>query len=182
MSDNFNFDEMMNSIREQIKNEEVKYESFKKLIDRYKELGFHIQKLLEYAVKNTKEDNDKLNNLYEKIKEENIANLCDQLRAYGERLRFRESGVYERFYDKNKNAPAGMTFRLLELSRLGKRDEVFYIILREFATAQEEVDEKLAMAFNSKYSIESFRTLLYSFLSGLLGKIKKEEVSKDERE
>jgi hypothetical protein len=51
MSDNFNFDEMMNSIKEQIKNEEVKYESFKKLIDRYKELGFHIQKLLEYAVK-----------------------------------------------------------------------------------------------------------------------------------
>uniref|UniRef100_A0A7C3RIQ8 Uncharacterized protein n=1 Tax=Dictyoglomus thermophilum TaxID=14 RepID=A0A7C3RIQ8_DICTH len=170
MNDNFNFDEIMSNIKEQIKNGEVNCGSLKDLIEKYKELGFHIQKLLEYAIKNTKEDKDKLNNLYEEIKEENIANLCEQLRSYGERLRFRNSGVYERFYDKDKKAPAGMTFRLLELSRLGKRDEVFYIILREFATAQEEVDEKLVMAFNPKYSVESFRALLYSFLSGLLGK------------
>jgi len=166
MSNNFNFDEMMNNIKKQIKNGEVNCGSLKDLIEKYKELCFHIQKLLEYAIKNAKGDKD-INNLYNEIKDDNIANLCDQLRAYGKRLR--DSGVYERFYDKDKKAPAGMTFRLLELSRLGKRDEVFYIILREFATAQEEVDEKLVMAFNPKYSTDIFRTLIYSFLSGLLG-------------
>ena len=96
-----------------------------------------------------------------------MSELCDRLKAYGEGLR--GSAVYERFYDKKKKMPRGLTFRLLELTRMGKRDEVFYIILREFANAQQEINQHLVKAFNPRYSIESFKTLVYSFLSGLLG-------------
>ncbi len=84
---------------------------------------------------------------------------------------FKEQKLHKRFYDEDKEKPSGMTFRILELSRLGKRDEVFYILLREFVTAGEEFNEKLLKIFNPQYSIESFRVLLYSFFSGLFGNL-----------
>jgi hypothetical protein len=175
MNEGFNFEETIKELKEQIKEGEIEYENFREVFKQYKELGFHLEKLLEYAIKNAKTDVTKFRKLYDEIKVQNIANLCDELRSYGESLRLKKSEVedkeslYKRFYDKEKNTPVGMTFRILELSRLEKREEVFYIILREFIAVGEEVSEKLVRAFNPKYSIESFRTLLYSFFSGLLG-------------
>lgn len=74
------------------------------------------------------------------------------------------------FLIKKKKVPKAITFRVLELTRLGKREEVFHIILREFVNAQEEVGKNFVKAFNPKYSVEGFKVMVYSFLSALLGK------------
>ncbi|HOP95605.1 MAG: hypothetical protein WBH76_04665 [Dictyoglomaceae bacterium] len=168
MSENFNFEEIKKNLEEQIKQNKIDFGTLKKAIESYKELGFELEKILEYAAKNAKGWNkEKILELYEDVYLQNISELCSKLRIYGEELRGSE--VYERFYDKDKKTPKGMTFRVLELTRLGKRDEVFYIILRAFCTAKKEVNQDFMKAFNPKYSIESFKVLVYSFLSGLLG-------------
>ncbi len=168
MSENFNFEEIKKDLMEHINQNEIESPLFKKAVDDYKKIGFELEKILEYAAKNAKGENkSRLERLHNDISLQNISELCDRLRAYGGGLR--GSAVYERFYDKEKKMPRGLTFRLLELTRMGKRDEVFYIILREFANAQQEINQNLVKAFNPKYSIESFKTLIYSFLSGLLG-------------
>lgn len=160
--------EKLKELEEQIKSGNITYETLERVIEEYKKIGFYLEKLLEYAIKNTSKDNTKLQRLYEEIRLKNIGNLCDELRNYGESLQRTE--LYKRLCDE-KGKPSGMTFRILELSRLGKRDEVFYILLREFVTAGEEFNEKLLKIFNPQYSIESFRILLYSFFSGLFGNL-----------
>ena len=168
MSDNFNFEEIKKDLMEYINQNEIESSLFKKAVDDYKKIGFELEKILEYAAKNAKGENkSRLERLHDDISLQNISELCDELRAHGEELR--GSAVYKRFYNKDKKMPRGLTFRLLELTRMGKRDEVFYIILREFANAQQEINQHLVKAFNPRYSIESFKTLVYSFLSGLLG-------------
>ncbi|HOQ50816.1 MAG TPA: hypothetical protein PK233_03175 [Candidatus Atribacteria bacterium] len=170
MSDNFNFEEIKKDLMEHINQNEIESPLFKKAVDDYKKIGFELEKILEYAAKNAKGENkSRLERLNNDISLQNISELCDKLRAHGWELRKSASAVYERFYDKEKKMPRGLTFRLLELTRMGKRDEVFYIILREFANAQQEINQNLVKAFNPRYSIESFKTLIYSFLSGLLG-------------
>ncbi|KYO67335.1 hypothetical protein [Thermovenabulum gondwanense] len=175
MSENLNFEEIKKNLEEQIKQNKIEFDSFKKAINSYKDLGLMLEKLLEYAARNIEgDDKDKFWGLYKDISFQNVSELCDRLRKYGENLR--HSKVYERFYDSDKKAPKSITFRILELIRLGKRDEVFYIILREFVNAQQEVDQSLIKAFNPRYSVESFKVLVYSFLSGLLEKF--EEIEK----
>ncbi|MFY9303667.1 hypothetical protein [Candidatus Sordicultor fermentans] len=168
MSDNFNFEEIKKDLMEHINQNKIEVSLFKKAVGDYKKVGFELEKILEYAAKNAKgKDKRELEKLHNDVSLQNVSELCDRLKAYGEGLR--GSAVYERFYDKKKKMPRGLTFRLLELTRMGKRDEVFYIILREFANAQQEINQHLVKAFNPRYSIESFKTLVYSFLSGLLG-------------
>jgi len=168
MSEGFNFDEIKKELMKRIKENAIEFSTFQKAIEAYKDLGFELEKILEYAANEAKEeDKKKLWELYKVIARKNIAELCDRLRVYGENLK--NSKVYERFYDKEKRMPNSITFRALELTRLGKRDEVFCIILREFVTSQQQVGENLANAFNPRYSIETFKTLIYSFFSGLLG-------------
>jgi len=162
------FNEIRETLKEKVRKDELNPEDFEKIIKDYKELGFELEKIVEYKMKYAKEEErKKLENLHRRLSTQNVGELCDRLRNYGFRLRDKE--VYKRFYDKDKNAVKGIVFRLLELARLGKRDEVLHIILREFVTSQQEVDQNLLNAFNPKYSDESFRTLIYSFLSGLLG-------------
>lgn len=168
MSESFNFDKIQEELMRRIKENAIDFSAFQKAIEAYKDLGVELEKILEYAANEAKEEDKKiLWELYEIIAHKNIAELCDSLRVYGESLK--NSKVYERFYDKGKRMPNSITYRALELTRLGKRDEVFHIILREFVTSQQQVGENLAKAFNPRYSIETFKTLIYSFFSGLLG-------------
>ncbi|WPX08947.1 hypothetical protein [Anaerocellum danielii] len=168
MSESFDFDKIKKELMEKIKKNEIEFSAFQRAVEAYKELGFELEKILEYAANEAKEEDKKrLWALYKVISQKNIAELCDSLSVYGESLK--NSKVYERFYDSDKKIPSGIAFRALELTRLGKREEVFHIILREFVTSQQQVDENLAKAFNPRYSIESFKTLIYSFFSGLLG-------------
>lgn len=168
MIENFNFEEIKKSLEEAIRKNQIEFTQFKKAIDSYKELGFELEKILEYAANNAKdEDKVKLWALFREISLQNISELCDRLRRYGDYLK--NSEVHKRFYDDDKKVPRAIAFRVLELTRLGKRDEVFYMILREFINAEEKVSYDLMKAFNPKYSLENFKILVYSFMSGLLG-------------
>ncbi|WAM33740.1 hypothetical protein [Caldicellulosiruptor morganii] len=165
---NFNFDEIKESLEKAIKENQIKIDVFEKAINNYKKLGFELEKILEFAAKNAKdEDKVKLWALFYEISLQNISELCDRVKRYGESLK--NSELYKRFYDEDKKVPRGIAFRILELTRLGKREEVFYVLLREFVNAQQELKHDLVNAFNPKYSIENFKILVYSFMSGLLG-------------
>jgi len=62
-------------------------------------------------------------------------------------------------------------FRLLEQTRLGNKDNVFYMLLRCFHSNEEKFPNELVEAFrpeNEKY----FKTLIFSFLAPILGKEK----------
>jgi len=60
-------------------------------------------------------------------------------------------------------------FRLLEQTRLGNKDNVYYMLLRCFKASEEKFPDELIEAFkpeNEKY----FKTLIFSFLAPILGK------------
>jgi hypothetical protein len=70
-------------------------------------------------------------------------------------------------------------FRLLELIRQGKRDEVFYSLLRLFTTYGQKIPKPVSDAFNPKFSDDLFKVMMFSFLGGLLGE---EEVKESNSE
>ncbi|MCX7942693.1 MAG: hypothetical protein N2516_06320 [Dictyoglomaceae bacterium] len=171
MRRDFNYEERKKSILTNIKENKLNLEEIRNLIEDYKKTGLDIQKLIEYAIKSAEgKTKEELEKLYDSFFKQNVSFLCDKLATYGYALRGRE--VYERFYNKEKNTPEGVVYRILELTRLGKREEVFHILLREFISAKEEISSYLTEAFNTKYSLDSFKVLIYSFLSGLLGQYK----------
>jgi CRISPR-associated protein Cst1 len=60
-------------------------------------------------------------------------------------------------------------FRLLEQTRLGNKDNVYYMLLRCFKANEEKFPDELVEVFkpeNEKY----FKTLIFSFLAPILGK------------
>jgi len=59
----------------------------------------------------------------------------------------------------------------MELARHGHRDIVFGMILRIFFAASKKVPEDLSRIFQPVYPDDVFRTLLYSFLSGVFSAI-----------
>jgi CRISPR-associated protein Cst1 len=62
-----------------------------------------------------------------------------------------------------------MGFRILEQTRLGNKDNVYYMLLRCFKASEEKFPDELVDAFkpeNEKY----FKTLIFSFLAPILGK------------
>ena len=64
-------------------------------------------------------------------------------------------------------------FRLLEQTRLGNKDNVYYMLLRCFHANKQEFPAELVEAFkpeNEKY----FKTLIFSFLAPILGREDKE--------
>jgi len=64
-----------------------------------------------------------------------------------------------------------IAFRLLEQTRLGNKDNVFYMLLRCFTANKQKFPDELVEVFkpeNEKY----FKTLIFSFLAPILGKEK----------
>lgn len=165
----FNFDEIKQKLEEQLQKGEVNYESFKEAVNAHKRLSLELQGLVEYACKIAeRQSKENFERLYTLLASKNASDLCDGLRREGEKLRSR-SELHERFYDVNKGSPKSIVFRILELTRLGKKSDVFHILLREFLNAKESMSQNLMNAFKPVYSDEMFKVFIYSFLSGLLG-------------
>ncbi|MGJ8455634.1 hypothetical protein ACSFC1_10050 [Pseudothermotoga sp. U03pept] len=160
----------LSAIEEKLKQGNVELDMLKEAVQRYEELGLELLKILDYAVKCASGDErEKLEKLYRQFARKNLSDLCETLRKRGRSLRTSSpEGVYKRFFDEG---PTGLTFRLLELTRLGKREEVFHLLLREFVAAGEEMPFELVKAFDPIYSTEVFKTFVYSFLGGLLGPV-----------
>jgi|UniRef100_A0A7V4E2M0 hypothetical protein len=154
-------------LNEKIQNNQTNPDDFKRVVNEYKDLALEIQEILEYAYKNATGNNKKeLYTLYQSFSLENAGKLAEKLRNIGFRLK-NNNEVYERFYDKEKKRPKGIAYRIMELTRLGKRSEVFFTLLNEFQGAY--FPKELAHAFNPVYPDELFKTFIYSFLSGILG-------------
>lgn len=62
-----------------------------------------------------------------------------------------------------------MGYRLLEQTRAGKRDDVYYGFLRIFVAAKESFPLDLVEAFKPYYSDEIFKVFIFTFLSGIIG-------------
>ncbi len=146
---------------------EIKFNDFKEYIEKYKDLGFEIERILECAAKNAKgEEKEKMWNLYKSFSHTNVSELAEKLRGIGYGLR-ENSSIYERFYDKEKKKLKGIVYRIMELTRLGKREEVYFTLLHEFQGG--EFPWELSRAFNPIYPDDIFKIFIYSFLSGIIG-------------
>jgi len=166
----YNFDKVLTDLKEDVKQNKVMNEKFKTAIKLYYDLGFEIQKIIEYAFKYTQSDEkDNLYKLFREFSLKNSGELYERLRNIGLGLK-KNKEVYERFYDNDKKRPKGISYRIMELTRLGKREEVLFTLLNEFQGAY--FPQELATAFNPIYSDELFKTFVYSFLSGILGETK----------
>lgn len=143
----------------------VRPEELRGVLDVLSDFRLRLQDTLEYLLKGPSGEKEKWQSLYGYLVRENAGELCGKLRNYGFSLR--RTAVYERIYDKEKQQPKGLAYRILELTRLGKRDEVFFSLLNVFQGV--EIKPILAYAFSPVYSDQLFKTFLYSFLSGLLG-------------
>jgi len=137
-----------------------------KMEEKLKNFGYFLKNLqqdfvetLEFASRITKDE--KIDKLYRRWAQKNISDLIDKLRWEGSNVA-KEKGLKEDF-DK-------VIFRLMELTRLGKRSEVFYGIYRIFVARNKEIPKVLCEPFKPIYSDEIFKVMIFSFLSGIMEK------------
>jgi hypothetical protein len=137
-----------------------------KMEEKLKNFGYFLKNLqqdfvktLEFASRITKDE--KIDKLYRRWAQKNISDLIDKLRYVGSNVA-KEKGLKEDF-DK-------VIFRLMELTRLGKRSEVFYGIYRIFVARNKEIPKVLCEPFKPIYSDEIFKVMIFSFLSGIMEK------------
>lgn len=166
---NFNIKEwkknLLNYLKEKVKNNQ--YDDFENIVKEYKNLGFEIQEILEYAVKYTPgEEKERLQKLYEKFSYDNAGEMIERLRSLGYAFR------YDKNYKNVVDAFQDQAFRIMERVRHSQRSEVQYLTTRIFVANEKEIPILLTKAFNPIYSDELFKTFIYSFLSGILGETK----------
>jgi len=171
---NFNLDywkkEVIDYLNEQIKTNNISYETFKDVINTYYELRYKLQQILEYAYKNSKgEDKDKIYKLYKYFTLQNASYTFKKLRLLGYALKKDEN------YKNVVSALSDQAYRIMERTRHAKRSEVQLMIFRIFTANKKEIPLLLSEAFNPIYSDELFKAFIYSFLSGILGEEKETE-------
>jgi hypothetical protein len=157
--------QVLDGVVEELSKGAMQPENLQGVLDVLLDFRMRLQDTLEYLLKGPSDKKEKWQPFYEYLMGENAGEFCMKLRRYGFSLR--GTAVHERVYDEEKKRPRGMAYRILELIRLGKRDEVFFSFLNVFQGT--EIKPILARAFNPMYSDQLFKTFLYSFLSGLLG-------------
>lgn len=133
-------------------------DDFKEVYDKLKAQLNDFQSLLEDAYENNK--NDGFKTLLSKVKGENASELIERLKRYGYSIRKKQN---------LSSAFQNMGYRLLEQARAGKKDDVFYGLLRIFISAREDFPLVLIEVFKPYYSEEMFKVFIFSFLSGVLG-------------
>ena len=138
---------------EELKNGLEEFEKF------LKDFQQNFVETLEFASRITKDK--EIDKLYRKWAQKNISDLIDKLKRAGSKIA-KEKGLKEDF-DK-------VIFRLMELTRLGKRSEVFYGIYRILVARNKEIPKVLCEPFKPIYSDEIFKVMIFSFLSGIMEK------------
>lgn len=159
--------QLIDDLQEKIKNNQINYDDFKSAVDVYNGLAFDLEKVLEFAARNSAGGNkEKMWKLYYDFSIKNVAEMCDKLNKLGYAIR----------NDKNcKNIVSTLndqSFRIIEKTRHVLRSEVEYMIMRIFVANKKEIPPLLSKAFNPVYPDEIFKVFIYSFLSGILGETK----------
>ena len=168
---NFDFEswkkQLTEYLTEQIKTNNISYESLKNVISKYNNLKLDLQQILEYAYKNAKGgDKDNIYKLYKDFSYQNASSMVNKLNKLGYALK------EDNNYKDVVSALQDQAYRIIEKTRHAQRSEVQYMIFRIFIVNKKEIPHLLSKAFNPIYSDELFKTFIYSFLSGILGETK----------
>ncbi len=118
---------------------------------------------LAYEIANDPQSRRELYNIYRRLTLKNTSDLANSLRRTGYAIARDNPDICSSFEK--------MGYRIMELARHGHRDIVFGMILRIFFAANKGVPEDLSKIFQPVYPDDVFRTLLYSFLSGVFSAI-----------
>lgn len=145
-------------LKEQLSTNDLKYEDWNSCFYELKNTQKELQNLLEYA-SDIKKDEKKFKDLHKKLAGENATELIESLKRKGYVLKKELGEAFE-----------NMGYRLLEQTRAGKRDDVYYGILRIFVSNKRKFPDELVEAFKPIYSEEMFKVFIFSFLSGIIGK------------
>jgi len=153
-----------------IKNNSIKGEDFKDTYKTIQELLRKLQSLAELAKDTaTGDEKNKIYKFYKTIANENISDLIDSLNSYGYTLVNTEKIINKpEKRESFKKIFERQGYRIMELARLGKRDEVLYALCRIFFSFRTDYQKILLEPFKPVYSDETFKVLVLSFLSGVL--------------
>lgn len=156
-------EEKLKKLNEQLKDCKPVLKDFESYFDELNKKYDEFQKLIEYAFE-LKKDEKGFENLYKRVIGRNASGLVDNLTRKGYALKKELGDAFE-----------NMGYRLLEQARAGKRDDVYYSILRIFVANKRKFPDDLVEAFKPIYSEEMFKVFIFSFLSGIIGKENKIE-------
>jgi len=110
--------EFITDLEQKVADNSIKPDDFKTALYQLKEAKYKIQGLLDLL-----QDGDgEMKKLYRSVSNENYADLIDDLNSLGYRYRKQNESL--------KDAFEKMGYRIMEQTRAGKRDDVFYSFLR----------------------------------------------------
>ncbi|MDW8093975.1 MAG: hypothetical protein RMI63_02995 [Caldimicrobium sp.] len=175
--ENKSIEEHLNELEEMVRSSQnIEADSFLKLEKQLRKLTDRFISILEYAVENqgfavkaVKKDSaeqDKDDELYKynalqallyRLKAQNVSRLMDDISREGYRLRDRLGEAFEK-----------SAYRILELTRAGRRSDVFYNIVRIFIARGVNMPPKLQEVFKPYYDLQTFQALIYAFLVSIL--------------
>ncbi len=147
--------EFVTDLEKKVADNSIKPNDFKTALYQLKEAKFKIQGLLDLL----QDGNEEMKKIHRSVANENYADLIDDLNSLGYRHRKQNEGL--------KDAFEKMGYRIMEQTRAGKRDDVFYSFLRIYMSVNASFDKKLLFAFKHPNS-EMFKVLIFSFLSGII--------------
>jgi len=151
---------IIETLEEKLKNNQVDIKEFKKVWYILSDAKIKLQELAEYAMLQA-DDKSEWQNFLKEIKGANMSDLMDRLRKLGYAIRAKSQN------EELIKAFKSSAFRILEQTRAGKKDDVFYSMLRIFVVNGKSIPSELVTAF--RYQGEFFKVLVFSFLSGILG-------------
>lgn len=147
--------EYITDLEQKVADNSIKPDDFKTALYQLKEAKYKIQGLLDLL----KDDDSEMKKLYRSVANENYADLIDDLNSLGYRYRKQNESL--------KDAFEKMGYRIMEQTRAGKRDDVFYSFLRIYMSVKASFHQKLLLAFKHPNN-EMFKVLIFSFLSGII--------------
>lgn len=152
-------EEWLTELEDELHGGSIKPESFRGALEALERARLKLLDLVEHSTELDR-NNAELGRLYRQMAGHNASTLIDKLRGYG-------------YYCKTDQALRDVFekqgYRLLEQTRTGKRQDVFYGLLRVFISLNREISPILIEPFKPVYSADLFKVFMFSFFSGVLG-------------
>lgn len=155
-----NLEDILQQLQDELSDGNICVDHFLQAHQRMRQYNLRLQELIQWAIEQHREEK-KLQDLYRHVAGWNASELIKELNKAGYNIKRNQNikGAFDR-----------QGYRILELIRAGKRDQVFHAILRMYVSFQRPFPEVLLEPFKPHYSDELFKVFLFSFLSSILGK------------
>jgi hypothetical protein len=177
---NDNFEQIFKDLNEKVKNNTLNVADIDNTLNSLKKFKLELQSLLEYAVRyGNGNEKDEMQKRCKTLTLENQGEMVESLRNLGFSISMKKHIKDNNEYNNDIHKALSLqAFRIIEKTRCGKRDEVYYMLARIFIANEEKFPFLLAKAFNPNYSEEIFKVFIYSFLCGALGDSNEKELEK----